>query len=149
MAAQAATSTTAPIEKSPYGLRYPSVPLLLPALTDFHPSQLGGINQITFFAAVTLVKISMCLFNRRLTSLTSKPWLIINNTFLGILVVWFFISFFVNVFQCQPVTGFFNYSIQVHTSKYHCMDKAKISNSFSIINCGRCSYVQGADVGRG
>ncbi|KAL9611937.1 MAG: hypothetical protein Q9167_003460 [Letrouitia subvulpina] len=109
--------------------------LLVPAFIDSYSLQLGGINQITFFAAVTLVKISMCLFNQRLTSLTSKPWQIVNNAFLGILIVWFFISFFVNVFQCQPVTGFFNYSIQVHTPKYHCMDKAKISNSFSIINC--------------
>ncbi|KAG8527141.1 uncharacterized protein KY384_008570 [Bacidia gigantensis] len=60
---------------------------------------------------------------------------IVNNIFLGILILFFFITLFINIFQCSPVTAFFNYAIKVDSPTYHCLDTGKISNAFSIINC--------------
>ena len=76
----------------------------------------------------------MTLFNRRLTSLTSKRWQIVHYTFLGMLIIWFFLTLFINLFQCTPVTAFFNFAFKVRTPTYHCLESAKLSSAFSIIN---------------
>lgn len=90
-----------------------------------------------FFAASTLIKISMTLFNRRLTGMTSDRWQIVHYSFLTLLVIWFFITLFINIFQCTPVTAFFNFSLQVDTPSYRCLDTNKINFAFVIINAGK------------
>lgn len=90
-----------------------------------------------FFAASTLIKISMTLFNRRLTGLTSPRWQVVHYAFLALLVVWFFITLFINIFQCQPVTAFFNFSLKVHTPTYHCLNTNTINYSFVVINASK------------
>ena len=95
---------------------------------------LGYVNQVLFFAAVTLVKISMVLFNRRVTGLSSKSWRVFHHVFLGVLVVWFFISLFVNIFQCTPAIALFTYWGQAEHPDYKCFNKDDIAISFSVIN---------------
>ena len=77
----------------------------------------------------------MCLFIRRITGVSSRPWQIANTAFLILLTIWFFLTFFINLFQCWPVTAFFNFAMKVKTPAYKCLDVGKISDSFSIINC--------------
>lgn len=55
-----------------------------------------------FFVAVGLVKVSICLFNQRLTAMTSRTWKIFNWTFLSLLIVYIFLSLFWTLFQCNP-----------------------------------------------
>jgi len=67
--------------------------------------QFAGIAQLIFWITVVLVKISITLFNRRLTGLTSKRWMIAHNVFLGILVCYLITAVFVDVFQCIHPVG--------------------------------------------
>lgn len=62
-------------------------------------------SKIFFFVAVGVVKVSICLFNRRLTSMTSEKWLLFNNVFLVLLVIYILVSLFWNIFLCNPVWG--------------------------------------------
>ena len=62
-------------------------------------------SKIFFFVAVGVVKVSICLFNRRLTSMTSNKWLLFNNVFLVLLVIYILVSLFWNIFLCSPVWG--------------------------------------------
>ncbi|QSZ29327.1 hypothetical protein DSL72_003841 [Monilinia vaccinii-corymbosi] len=64
-----------------------------------------NLSKIFFFVAVGVVKISICLFNRRLTAKTSRKWLMFNNFFLFLLVVFILVSIFWNVFSCNPPWG--------------------------------------------
>ncbi len=61
------------------------------------------MTEILFLVSVGLVKVSITLFNRRLTGLTSKRWMIAHNVFLCLLVCYLLIVVFTNVFFCtQP-----------------------------------------------
>ncbi|KAF7880034.1 uncharacterized protein EAF02_007671 [Botrytis sinoallii] len=62
-------------------------------------------SKIFFFVAVGVVKVSICLFNRRLTSMTSNKWLLFNNVFLVLLAIYILVSLFWNIFLCNPVWG--------------------------------------------
>ncbi|KAA8563861.1 hypothetical protein MFRU_036g00420 [Monilinia fructicola] len=64
-----------------------------------------NLSKIFFFVAVGVVKISICLFNRRLTSMTSRKWLLFNNIFLFLLVAYILVSLFWNIFSCSPAWG--------------------------------------------
>ncbi|ESZ97761.1 hypothetical protein SBOR_1843 [Sclerotinia borealis F-4128] len=64
-----------------------------------------NLSKIFFFVAVGVVKVSICLFNRRLTSMTSRNWLMFNNVFLFLLVVYIMVSLFWNIFSCSPAWG--------------------------------------------
>ncbi|KAL2039382.1 hypothetical protein N7G274_008050 [Stereocaulon virgatum] len=63
-------------------------------------------GQLVFFLSTGLVKISISLFNRRLTGLTSKRWMIAHNVFLVILVAYMIYVLFVNLFVCIPFDHF-------------------------------------------
>ncbi len=95
---------------------------------------LGYVDQVLFFAGVTLVKISMVLFNRRVTGLSSRRWRIFHNSFLVLLVVWFFVSLFINIFQCDPAIALYTYTGRAAHPEYKCMNGDDIAISFSIIN---------------
>ncbi|KAB8291620.1 hypothetical protein EYC80_006420 [Monilinia laxa] len=64
-----------------------------------------NLSKIFFFVAVGVVKVSICLFNRRLTAMTSRKWLLFNNIFLFLLVVYILVSLFWNIFSCSPAWG--------------------------------------------
>lgn len=55
-----------------------------------------------FFVSLALVKVSIVLFNRRLTGLTSRRWQIAHWTFLGILFVYILVVIFRSCFNCYP-----------------------------------------------
>ncbi|KAL3424966.1 hypothetical protein PVAG01_04247 [Phlyctema vagabunda] len=58
-----------------------------------------------FFVGVGMIKVSICFFNRRLTSLTGRAWKIYNNVFLALLFVYILVSLFWTIFQCKPAYG--------------------------------------------
>lgn len=60
------------------------------------------VGQAVFYPVVAMIKISIVLFNRRLTGLTSRRWMIIHNTLLVMLVCYIIITIFINVFICTP-----------------------------------------------
>ena len=95
--------------------------------------QLGGVCQVLFWASVGLVKISITLFNRRLTGLTSGWWIIYHNTLLALLVCYVLVATFLNLFQCRPATT--NYSlieIGQLPNKPTCLDESTLGISLSI-----------------
>lgn len=94
----------------------------------------GETSQTLFFGGITLVKISMLLFIRRVTGVTSRAWRIFNNIFLAILVAWFAISVLTSIFPCSPVLTRYTYSSRALHPDYRCLDQAKITVTFCIIH---------------
>lgn len=72
------------------------------SLSTNQMSQLMWVNQTLFYPVVAMIKISIVLFNRRLTGLTSRKWMIVHNTFLFLLVCYIIITIFINVYICVP-----------------------------------------------
>ena len=64
--------------------------------------------ELLFFLSVGLVKVSITLFNRRLTGLTSERWMIAHNIFLGLLVSYLLVVVFTNIFFCNPARVHFS-----------------------------------------
>jgi hypothetical protein len=64
--------------------------------------QISAIAQVTFFVTVGLVKISIVLFNKRLTGVISRSWAIVHNLYLGFAVSFILAAIFANVFGCNP-----------------------------------------------
>jgi hypothetical protein len=62
----------------------------------------ANIDKLIFFLAVGFIKISIGMFNRRLTSMTSRMWLIFNNCFIALLGAYLMVALFWNIFQCDP-----------------------------------------------
>ena len=64
--------------------------------------QISTVQTALFYVAAGLVKISICLFNRRLTGLISRRWMICHNTLLGLICCFILGAVFVEVFKCSP-----------------------------------------------
>ena len=60
------------------------------------------ISQTIFYAALGMIKISIILFNRRLTGLTSRRWMIAHNIFLFIVISYIVTSIFLTTFSVNP-----------------------------------------------
>jgi hypothetical protein len=69
---------------------------------------LGSIAKMDFFVAVGIIKMSIVVFNIRLTGLSSHKWLIAHWTFFGLLLAYTLAAFFMNVFQCNPPSANFD-----------------------------------------
>ena len=65
--------------------------------------QLSAADTMLFYITVGLIKISIALFNRRLTGLTSRKWMIFHNIMLGLLVSFIISAVLLEVFKCHPV----------------------------------------------
>ncbi|KAF2145321.1 uncharacterized protein K452DRAFT_220412 [Aplosporella prunicola CBS 121167] len=63
---------------------------------------LGVVCKILFFTSVGIIKISITLFNRRLTGMASRIWRIINDVFLVMLIAYTILALFWTCFQCTP-----------------------------------------------
>ncbi|OCK83286.1 hypothetical protein K432DRAFT_291469, partial [Lepidopterella palustris CBS 459.81] len=70
--------------------------------------QLAAVAQIDFFVCVGIVKMSITVFNIRLTSMASRGWQIGNWIFLSIIICYIIIAFFLNVIQCVPAATSFD-----------------------------------------
>lgn len=64
--------------------------------------RLAGIAELIFWITVGLIKVSITLFNRRLTGLTSARWMVAHNIFLFLLVTYILVALFVSIFGCSP-----------------------------------------------
>lgn len=63
---------------------------------------------VIFFVSVGLIKVSICLFHRRLLSQTSRVWDILNNAFLALLAAFVVVSAFTHGFRCDPPAAAFD-----------------------------------------
>lgn len=52
-----------------------------------------------------MIKISITLFNRRLTGLTSRRWMMAHYIFLFLLVCYIIITLFLEMFKCHPAAS--------------------------------------------
>ncbi|KAI8935062.1 hypothetical protein NX059_007660 [Plenodomus lindquistii] len=64
--------------------------------------QLAPLATTVFYVYVGVVKMSIALFNIRLTTLTTTFWKTINWTFFMICTAYTFTALFLNVFKCNP-----------------------------------------------
>ncbi|KAI9718426.1 MAG: hypothetical protein M1812_004147 [Candelaria pacifica] len=62
----------------------------------------SSIGKIVFYFAVATTKLSITLFNMRLTGLSSPRWMKAHWGFFAFLVCYMLTIFFTNVFQCDP-----------------------------------------------
>ena len=63
---------------------------------------MAGIAEVVFWMTVSLIKISIVLFNRRLTGLSSARWMVAHSVFLFLLVSYLIIALFTSMFSCRP-----------------------------------------------
>ncbi|OJD40604.1 uncharacterized protein BKCO1_1000445 [Diplodia corticola] len=96
---------------------------------------LGVVCKILFFTSVGLIKISITLFNRRLTSMTSRIWRYFNDFFLFLLTAYTLLALFWTCFQCNPPAAMWNkiYSGKLATMPT-CWSTKVISNVLSIMH---------------
>lgn len=95
--------------------------------------KLAGIKQVVFYVTAGLIKISITLFNRRLTGLTSDKWLYAHNIFLFLVVSYTVLALFINVFQCKPAGSQYDlieYGQLKNPTK--CLDESILNNTFLI-----------------
>lgn len=96
----------------------------------------ANVDKALFFLAVGFIKLSICFFNRRLTSITSRAWLIFNNCFIGLLVAYLLLALFWCIFQCDPPYAGWNI-IRVATELKHkpkCMSDNIVGSALSVIH---------------
>ena len=55
-----------------------------------------------------MIKISITLFNRRLTGLTSQKWMMAHYIFLFLLVCYIVITLFLEMFKCHPAASHYS-----------------------------------------
>ena len=66
-------------------------------------SQFANLSQIAFWITAGLIKISITLFNSRLTSLTNSQWTEAHNAFLVLIIGFIVASLLASLFQCTPI----------------------------------------------
>ena len=90
--------------------------------------QLLNVNQTIFYFSVYCVKISIVLFNRRLTALTSQCWNIAHWIFFSLVSFLMAFSVLVNIFVCVPVPT--HYSLRAFAStdpsSIKCLDQSAV-----------------------
>lgn len=95
----------------------------------------ANIAKLIFFLAVGFIKVSICLFNRRLTSLISRDWSIFNNIFLSLVFVFIMLSLFWNIFQCDPpYAGWDAIRTAKRGKSFHCTSDTIVGSSLSVIH---------------
>ena len=88
------------------------------------------INQEFFYTGVGVVKISICLFNRRLTGLSSKSWMIYHNVLLVLLSLYCVTSIVTQAIMCVPLWSFMDFAnLGRRDYKSHCMDSDKLAKA--------------------
>lgn len=70
--------------------------------------KLASVDKLLFFVAVGIIKMSITVFNMRLTGLSSPRWMIAHWSFLALLIMYTLLAFFLNIFQCIPISGNFD-----------------------------------------
>lgn len=78
---------------------------------------MANVSSIDFFVCVGIVKMSITIFNLRLTSMSSKKWKVANWTFFTLCLLYTLIAFFLNIFQCIPPGASFDLLISAKSDK--------------------------------
>ncbi|KAH7392175.1 hypothetical protein DE146DRAFT_132968 [Phaeosphaeria sp. MPI-PUGE-AT-0046c] len=74
----------------------------------YHYKYLAPSAATVFYVYVGIVKMSIALFNIRLTTLTTRLWKYVNWIFLAVCTAYTFVALFLNVFKCRPQYASFN-----------------------------------------
>lgn len=98
--------------------------------------ELGFISILVFWMAVGLIKISIVFFNRRLTGLTSRRWMIAHYVFLALIVGFMITALFTELFQCTgPVSLKFSLvALGRHPTGNKCLNGNKLGYGLAIIH---------------
>ncbi|KAH7348512.1 hypothetical protein BKA65DRAFT_584245 [Rhexocercosporidium sp. MPI-PUGE-AT-0058] len=95
----------------------------------------SNLSKPIFFVAVGMIKVSICFFNRRLTSLTSPAWLIFNNVFLFLLGTCILLALFWTIFQCNPpYAGWDPIRIAKESRAFKCTSDNIVGSTLSVIH---------------
>lgn len=97
--------------------------------------QLAIVCKIIFFTTVGIIKISICLFLRRISEATSRYPKIANDVFLFLLITYTLLALFWSCFQCSPAPAMWDkiYSGKLaHPAK--CWSTLVVANTLSVIH---------------
>ena len=102
--------------------------------SDIHRlKQFATVKQILFFVSAGLIKISISLFNRRLTGLSSQKWMYAHNVFLFLVISYTIIAIFATSLQCTPYGTQFSL-IRIGQVSVKCIDGKRLLDSLLIIH---------------
>ncbi|KAL6722048.1 hypothetical protein ACLMJK_001153 [Lecanora helva] len=101
--------------------------------------RLGYCGTLVFFIAVSLIKIAIVLFNRRLTGLTSRAWMIAHYSFLAVVIAFLITAIFSWLFRC---TGSVEWTTSIlalgkappSAADRHCLDINKLGYGLAIVH---------------
>lgn len=100
-----------------------------------HFKTFANLSKPVFFLAVGFIKVSICLFNSRLTSLTSRTWSIFNSVFLVLLFCYIMLSLFWTLFQCDPpYAGWDPIRTGREGQSFHCISDNIVGSTLSVIH---------------
>lgn len=97
--------------------------------------QLAIICKIIFFTTVGIIKISICLFLRRISEATSRYPRIANDIFLFLLISYTLLALFWSCFQCSPAPAMWD---KIYSGKLaqpaKCWSTLMVANTLSVIH---------------
>ena len=99
--------------------------------------KLGTIGTLWFWVAVCAIKVSIVLFNRRLTGLTSRPWMIAHYSFLAVITGFLIAAIFTSIFRCTgPVEATFSVITlgKNPPTERKCLDQNKLGYGLAIVH---------------
>ncbi|KAI9800063.1 MAG: hypothetical protein M1825_004245 [Sarcosagium campestre] len=92
---------------------------------------------IIFYASVGIAKISINLFNMRVTSMTTRYWMIFHRVLLFILVGFLLFCIFGNIFLCRPVRASFDAVWRAqNVDRVKCLNSSKFQGAVSYTHVG-------------
>ncbi|KAK8220930.1 hypothetical protein IWZ01DRAFT_477862 [Phyllosticta capitalensis] len=96
---------------------------------------LALVAQVDFFCCIGVIKMSIVVFNMRLTKFSSRAWTFGNWAFFAIVCCYVINAFFLNIFQCTPPHANFDY-IAAGKLSYapKCIGVAKMGTILRAIN---------------
>jgi hypothetical protein len=97
--------------------------------------QLAIVCKIIFFTTVGIIKISICLFLRRISEATTKYSRTANDIFLFLLVAYTLLALFWSCFQCSPAPAMWD---KIYSGKLaqpaKCWSTLVVANTLSVIH---------------
>ncbi|KAI4717428.1 hypothetical protein E4T48_06380 [Aureobasidium sp. EXF-10727] len=98
-------------------------------------NKLAIVCKIIFFTTVGIIKISICLFLRRISEATSKYPRIANDIFLFLLISYTLLALFWSCFQCSPAPAMWD---KIYSGKLvqpaKCWSTLVVANTLSVIH---------------
>lgn len=97
---------------------------------------IAAVAQIDFFVCVGLIKMSIAIFNMRLTGMASnRLWHYGNWTFFGLVLAYIIVAFFINILKCVPaITSFDLVAIGKSGVQPKCVGVSEMNTILRVIN---------------